>query len=63
MLDSGVPQQVVRMQRNVDVLLMYWTVSPAAGGRLQFHHDIYALDPAALTALDAAPTASAFVHN
>lgn len=63
MLDSGVPQQVVRMQRNVDVLLMYWTVSPAVGGRLQFHHDIYALDPAALTALNAAPTATAFVHN
>jgi murein L,D-transpeptidase YcbB/YkuD len=63
LLDSGEPQRVVRMQRNVDVLLMYWTVSPTTGGRLQFHHDIYALDPAALAALDAAPTPSAFVDE
>jgi murein L,D-transpeptidase YcbB/YkuD len=63
LLDSGEPQRVVRMQRSVDVLLMYWTVSPSTGGRLQFHHDIYALDPAALAALDAAPTPSAFVHE
>jgi murein L,D-transpeptidase YcbB/YkuD len=63
LLDSGEPQRVVRMQRPVDVLLMYWTVSPATGGRLQFHHDIYALDPAALAALDAASTPSAFAHD
>ena len=63
LLDSGAPQQVARIQREVDVLLMYWTVSPTADGRLQFHHDIYQLDPAALAALDAAPRSSTYVQG
>ena len=63
LLDSGVPKQVVRMQRDIDVLLMYWTVSPTSGGRVQFHHDVYQLDPAALAALDAPPRPSAFVQD
>lgn len=53
LVDSGKPQEVVKMQRDVDVLLMYWTVSPTVENRLQYHHDIYQLDPAALAALDA----------
>jgi murein L,D-transpeptidase YcbB/YkuD len=57
---SGRPRQVVQMQRPVDVLLMYWTVSPEEGGRLEFHDDVYGLDPAALAALDAPPTAARF---
>ncbi|MBE9539852.1 MAG: L,D-transpeptidase family protein [Proteobacteria bacterium] len=53
LLASGKPQQVARIQRKIDVLLMYWTVSPTTSGRMQFHPDIYELDPLALTALDA----------
>ena len=41
------------MQRDVDVMLLYWTVSPAEGDRLRFNRDIYELDEAALRALDA----------
>ena len=55
MLDSGQPRQVVRIERDIDVLLMYWTVSPASAERLQFHRDIYDLDGAALAALDTPP--------
>lgn len=55
LVDSGQPRQVVQMPRRVDVMLMYWTVSPAAGGGIQFHRDIYDLDPAALQALNATP--------
>jgi murein L,D-transpeptidase YcbB/YkuD len=62
LLDSGAPQQVVRMQREVDVMLIYWTVSPTSGDRIQFHHDIYQLDPAALAALDAPPRSSGYVQ-
>ena len=60
LVDSGVPQRVVQMEREVDVLLMYWTASPVSDSRIQFHHDIYNLDPAALAALDAPPVPSAF---
>ena len=63
LVDSGAPRQVVHIQREVDVLLMYWTVSPASNERIQFHHDIYALDPAALAALDAAPRPTAFAQR
>ena len=47
------PQQVARVTRDIDVLLMYWTVSPSTSGRMQFHPDIYQLDMPALAALDA----------
>lgn len=53
LLASGKPQQVARMQRKIDILLMYWTVSPTTSGRMQFHPDIYELDGPALAALDA----------
>ena len=33
LLDSGDPQQVARVQRPIDVLLMYWTISPTGGDR------------------------------
>lgn len=56
LLASGKPQQVARMQRKIDVLLMYWTVSLTTSGRMQFHPDIYELDAPALAALDAAVT-------
>jgi murein L,D-transpeptidase YcbB/YkuD len=52
LLASGKPQQVARIQRNIDVLLMYWTVSPTTTGGMQFHPDIYQLDATALKALD-----------
>ncbi len=55
LVDSGAPRQHVQMERDVDVMLMYWTVSPVDGERLRFSADIYGLDPAALQALDAAP--------
>ena len=57
---GGEPQQVVQIQRQVDVLLMYWTVSPETGERIQFHPDVYQLDAAALAALDAPPRATSF---
>jgi murein L,D-transpeptidase YcbB/YkuD len=55
LVDSGAPRQNLQMQRDVDVMLMYWTVSPVDGERLRFSADIYGLDPAALQALDAQP--------
>ncbi len=63
LVDSGAPQQVASIKRKVDVLLMYWTVSPTSGGRIQFHHDIYQLDPAALAALDAPPRSSGYAQE
>jgi murein L,D-transpeptidase YcbB/YkuD len=54
-VDSGAPRQNVQMQRDVDVMLMYWTVSPVDGERLRFSADIYGLDPVALQALAAPP--------
>jgi len=53
LLASGSPKQVAHLSREIDVLLMYWTVSPTTTGRMQFHPDIYQLDDAALVALDA----------
>jgi murein L,D-transpeptidase YcbB/YkuD len=53
LVDSGKPQQIVTVDRDIDVLLMYWTVSPTTTGRMQFHPDIYELDDLALAALDA----------
>lgn len=52
---SRKPQERVYLDRDVDVMLMYWTTSPTEGGRLQFHADVYGKDPAALAALNAAP--------
>ena len=60
LVDSGAPRQNAQMQRDVDVMLMYWTVSPVEGERLRFNRDIYELDPAALAALDAAPVPGRF---
>jgi len=53
LVDSGDPQQVVRIERPISVLLMYWTVSPTSSSRIQFHPDVYELDAAALAALNA----------
>lgn len=55
LVDSRAPQRRVFMQRDVDVMLMYWTTSPTRGGRLQFHKDVYGKDPAALAALESRP--------
>ena len=55
LVESREPQRRVFLDRDVDVMLMYWTTSPTRGGKLQFHRDIYGKDPAALTALNAAP--------
>ena len=49
---SGERQRVGRVQRPVDVMLMYWTVSPGGRNGLQFLPDVYGLDPASLAALD-----------
>ncbi|MEH6551809.1 MAG: L,D-transpeptidase family protein [Pseudomonadales bacterium] len=63
LVDSGKPKQVVRLDRDIDVMLMYWTVSPQLDNRLQFQHDVYDLDPAALAILDAPPKPTAFVQR
>ena len=55
LVDSRQPQVRVNMERPVDVMLMYWTTSPAREGRLQFHADIYSKDQGALAVLDAPP--------
>ncbi len=54
-VDSREPQRRIYLDREVDVMLMYWTTSPTRGGRLQFHADVYGKDPAALAALNAVP--------
>jgi murein L,D-transpeptidase YcbB/YkuD len=63
LVDSGAPRQNVNMQRSVDVMLMYWTVSPTAGERLRFTQDIYELDLPALAALDTPPVPSRFAGD
>jgi murein L,D-transpeptidase YcbB/YkuD len=60
LVDSGVPRQTVPMQRDVDVMLMYWTVSPGGQGPLRYPQDVYTMDPPALAALDAPPVAAPF---
>ncbi len=60
LVESGTPRRNVQMEREVDVMLMYWTVSPAANQRLRFNRDIYGLDTAALQALDAPPVPRPF---
>ena len=52
LIASREPQRVVRMSRQVDVMLMYWTVSPGGRNGLQFLPDVYGLDPVALAALN-----------
>ena len=56
LVDSGKPKERVYLNREVDVMLMYWTTSPTADGGVQFHPDIYGKDPAMLAALNAAPS-------
>jgi murein L,D-transpeptidase YcbB/YkuD len=55
LVESGKPKERVYLQREMDVMLMYWTTSPTADGGVQFHPDIYNKDPAMLTALNAPP--------
>ena len=63
LVERGDPQTVARIQRKIDVMLMYWTVSPTGGSRIQFHPDVYGLDPGALAALDSAPSATRFASR
>lgn len=55
LVEGGRPRQIVHIRRPVDVLLTYLTVSPAPGGQIQFHRDVYQRDPATLEALYAPP--------
>lgn len=63
LVERGDPQAVARIQRKIDVMLMYWTVSPTGGSRIQFHPDVYGLDPGALAALESAPSATRFASR
>jgi murein L,D-transpeptidase YcbB/YkuD len=47
--------KTVRLANPVDVLLMYWTASPTANGRIKFHPDIYQRDANVLARLNAPP--------
>jgi murein L,D-transpeptidase YcbB/YkuD len=47
--------KTVHLANPVDVLLMYWTASPTATGRVKFHADIYDRDATVLKRLDAEP--------
>jgi murein L,D-transpeptidase YcbB/YkuD len=62
-IDSGAPKEVVRLERDIDVLLMYWTVSPSADDRVQFHPDVYQMDPPALALLNAPPGSVVLAQN
>ena len=53
MIASRKPQERVFLDRDVDVMLMYWTTGPSNSGQLKFYSDVYGLDEAALAALDA----------
>ncbi|MEP5766033.1 MAG: L,D-transpeptidase family protein [Halieaceae bacterium] len=48
-------QTVLRLKKPVDVMLMYWTVSPTIDGDLQFHPDVYQRDPKSLASLKETP--------
>jgi L,D-transpeptidase YcbB len=63
LIERGDPQTVARIQRKIDVMLMYWTVSPTSGSRIQFHPDVYNLDPQALLALDTTPSVAQFASR
>ncbi|MEP1472876.1 MAG: L,D-transpeptidase family protein [Halieaceae bacterium] len=63
LIARGDPQTVARIQRKIDVMLMYWTVSPTVGSRIQFHPDVYNLDPQAVQALDTAPSVAQFASR
>ncbi|MCX2980104.1 hypothetical protein EYC98_04400 [Halieaceae bacterium IMCC14734] len=47
--------QVIHLPEPIDVLLMYWTASPTASGRIKFNPDIYNRDPAVIKRLNAPP--------
>lgn len=53
-LETGETQNV-ELEHSLPVLIVYWTVSVGASGRVHFAHDIYDLDPPLLAALDAPP--------
>jgi murein L,D-transpeptidase YcbB/YkuD len=48
--------KTVHLAKPIDVLLMYWTASPTAAGRIKFHPDIYKRDAGVLARLNAPPT-------
>jgi murein L,D-transpeptidase YcbB/YkuD len=53
---THVPEQtIVRLKKPIDVMLMYWTVSPTVDNALQFHPDIYQRDPRSLALLKETP--------
>ncbi|HTM58049.1 MAG TPA: L,D-transpeptidase family protein [Candidatus Udaeobacter sp.] len=45
--------QNVDLEHRIPILIVYWTVSVGASGRVHLNDDIYGLDPPLLTALDA----------
>ena len=48
--------QNVRLQKQVDVLLMYWTNGPTLGGdHVAFYPDVYSRDGAVIKALNEPP--------
>ena len=50
-IDDG-QTMTVYLTTPVRVFILYWTAEPADDGRVRFYEDIYARDPAVLTALD-----------
>lgn len=53
-IESG-DSKVVHLQEPLEVMLMYWTASPAPDGQVQFHPDVYERDEKTLSALNAEP--------
>jgi murein L,D-transpeptidase YcbB/YkuD len=47
--------QNVELEHPLPILIVYWTVSVGASGRIRHSDDIYDLDPPLLAALDAPP--------
>ena len=52
-VDTG-KTRTVFLAQPLPVLIVYWTVSVGASGDLRYARDVYGLDPAVLSALNAA---------
>jgi murein L,D-transpeptidase YcbB/YkuD len=53
-IEGGVLQNV-HLKEPLEVMLMYWTASPAKDGQIQFHPDVYGRDAKAVAALKEEP--------
>lgn len=52
---AGHETRIVKVERSLPILIVYWTVSVGASGEIRYMNDVYDRDRPVLTALDAPP--------